>query len=114
MVALSLAVLLNAFHLDFPWYAPLLMLSMLGVFTSVTVTPGLVGQYHIPVVASLLMVIPNIDSDEAKAVAIVAHLVALIPPATLGIFSMIREKLHITDLIPEHMTIINVSHDQER
>ena len=111
LVALSLAVLLNAFHLDYPWYAPLLMLSILGVFTSVTVTPGLVGQYHIPVVASLLMVLPSMDSDEAKAVAIVAHLVALIPPTTLGIYSMLREHLRITDLIPEQLTKTNVSQD---
>ncbi len=114
LVALSLAALLNAFHLDFPWYAPLLMLSILGVFTSVTVTPGLVGQYHIPVVASLMMVIPSMDSDEAKAVAIVAHLVALIPPAALGIFSMFREQLRITDLIPGQLTKTNVSDDKER
>ena len=100
LVALSLAALLMAFHLDFPWYAPLLMLSMLGVFTSVTVTPGLVGQYHIPVVASLMMVIPSINSDEAKAMAIVAHLVALVPPVALGIFSLFREQLRLTDLIP--------------
>jgi len=100
LVVLSIAALLNAFHLDYPWYTPLLMLSMLGVFTSVTVTPGLLGQYHIPVVASLLMVIPSMGSDEAKAVAIVAHLVALIPPVVLGIFSLCRERLHIMDLVP--------------
>jgi hypothetical protein len=107
LVALSIAALLNAFHLDYPWYAPLLMLSILGVFTSVTVTPGLVGQYHIPVVASLLMVMPSMGSDEAKAVAIVAHLVALIPPVALGIFSLFREQLRIIDLIPKQMKRAN-------
>jgi len=99
LIAVSLAVLFEAFHLDYPWYAPLLMLSILGVFTSVTVTPGLVGQYHIPVVASLLMVLPGMDSDEARAVAIIAHLVALTPPVTLGVFSMFRERLDMTDLL---------------
>jgi uncharacterized protein (TIRG00374 family) len=111
LVALSLATLLIAFRLEFPWYAPLLMLSILGVFTMVTVTPGLVGQYHIPVVASLLMVTPGMDSNEAKAFAIVAHLVALMPPVTLGIFSMFREHLHIGDLIPEQLKNKNSSGD---
>ncbi len=101
VVALSLAALLKAFHLEFPWYAPFLMLSILGISTSVTVTPGMVGQYHVPVVASLLMIVPNMDPNEAKAVAIVAHLVALLPPATLGIFSMLRERLRVVDLVPD-------------
>jgi uncharacterized protein (TIRG00374 family) len=108
LVSLSLAALLVAFGLDFPWYAPLLMLSILGIFTSVTITPGMVGQYHIPVVASLLMVMPGMDTNEARAVAIVAHLVALLPPVTLGVFSIIREQLRISDLIPEQLSKSNI------
>ena len=100
LVALSLAAILKAFHLEFPWYGPFLMLAMLGVFTSVTVTPGLVGQYHIPVIASLLMIFPGMDVNETKAVAIVAHLVALLPPVVLGVYSMLSEQLHIHNLIP--------------
>jgi len=101
LVVLSLAALLKAFHLEFPWYGPFLMLAILGVFTAVTVTPGMVGQYHVPVVASLLMILPGMNVNEAKAVAIVAHLVALLPPVVLGVYSMLSEKLHIYDLIPE-------------
>jgi uncharacterized protein (TIRG00374 family) len=101
LVALSLAAILKAFHLEFPWYGPFLMLAMLGVFTAVTVTPGLVGQYHVPVIASLLMILPGMNINEAKAVAIVAHLLALLPPVVLGVYSMMSEQLHIHDLIPE-------------
>jgi uncharacterized protein (TIRG00374 family) len=104
LVALSLAALLKAFHLEFPWYGPFLMLAMLGVFTAVTVTPGMVGQYHIPVIASLLMILPGMNVNEAKAVAIVAHLVALLPPVVLGVYSMMNEQLHVHDLIPERRT----------
>ena len=104
LVVLSLATLLKAFNVEFPWYGPFLMLAMLGVFTAVTVTPGLVGQYHIPVIASLLMLQPEMNVNEAKAVAIVSHLVALLPPVVLGVYSMLSEKLHIHDLIPERRT----------
>jgi uncharacterized protein (TIRG00374 family) len=100
LVALSLAAILRAFHLEFPWYGPLLVLSILGVFTSVTVTPGLVGQYHVPVVAALLMIAPYMDPSEAKAIAIAAHAVAVIPPAVLGLYSMVREGLRVSDLTP--------------
>lgn len=104
LVALSLAALFEAFHLEFPWYGPFLMLAILGVFTAVTITPGMVGQYHVPVVASLLMILPGMDVNEAKAVAIVAHLLALLPPVVLGVYSMMNERLHIRDLIPERRT----------
>ena len=104
LVVLSLAAMLKAFHLEFPWYGPFLMLAILGVFTSVTVTPGLVGQYHVPVVASLLMILPGMDVNEAKAVAIIAHLLALLPPIVLGVYSMLGEQLHFHDLIPGRCT----------
>jgi len=104
LVLLSLAALLKAFHLEFPWYGPILMLAILGVFTSVTVTPGMVGQYHVPVVASLLMILPGMDVNEAKAVAIVAHLLAILPPVILGVYSMLSEQLQIHDLIPRWYT----------
>ena len=97
-VALSLSALLRAFRLDLPWFTPFLMLAILAVFTSVTVTPGLVGQYHLPVVASLLMIDPRMDADEARAVAIVAHLVAVLPIAALGAFAMVRERLSLGGL----------------
>lgn len=99
MVALSLAALLSAFHLAFPWYAPILLLAILGLLTSVIVTPGLVGQYHVAVVAGLLMMFPLIDFNHAKAVAIVAHGVALTPPIILGIYCLAREKLNMRELI---------------
>jgi len=101
LVALSFAALFRAFHLEFPWYGPIMMLAILGVFTSIPVTPGLVGQYHVPVVACLLMLLPGIDLVAAKAVAIVAHLVALSPPVFLGIYCMLSERLGIHDLLPK-------------
>jgi uncharacterized protein (TIRG00374 family) len=104
LVALSLAAVLKAFHLEFPWYGPFLMLAILGVFTAVTVTPGMVGQYHVPVVASLLMILPGMNVNEAKAVAIVAHLLAILPPVVLGVYCMLSEQLHIHDLIPKRNT----------
>lgn len=80
------------------------MLAILGVFTSVTVTPGMVGQYHVPVVASLLMMAPGMDVNEAKAFALVAHLVAFVPPVLLGVAAILNEKLQIRDLVPRRVS----------
>ncbi|MFC1694917.1 lysylphosphatidylglycerol synthase transmembrane domain-containing protein [Pseudomonadota bacterium] len=111
LVALSFAALFKAFHLDFPWYGPFVMLAILGVFTSITVTPGMLGQYHVPVVASLLMILPGMNVDEAKAVAIVAHLLALLPPVVLGVYSMLGENLRLGDLIPKRQ-VKSINRDQ--
>lgn len=92
LVALSLQALLLAFRLELPWFTPFLMLALLAVSTSVTVTPGLVGQYHIPVVASLLLIDPRLDPSVAKAVALVAHLVAVLPVAALGALALVLER----------------------
>jgi uncharacterized membrane protein YbhN (UPF0104 family) len=101
LIAISLVMLLKAFHLELPWYGAFTILAVLGVFTSVTVTPGMIGQYHVPMAASLFLVFPGINANEAKAIAIVAHLVALVPPVVLGIYSMMGEQLKFRDLIPD-------------
>jgi uncharacterized membrane protein YbhN (UPF0104 family) len=100
LVALSVYSLLKGFRIDVPIQGPLIILAILGVFTSVTVTPGMIGQYHVPFVAGLLMVIPSQDVNEAKAAAILAHLVALLPVVILGVYSMISEKIGFSDLVP--------------
>lgn len=103
LVALSLGTLLIAFGLETPWFGPFLILAILGVFTIVTVTPGLIGQYHVAVVASLLMITPDINLNEAKAYAIVAHLVALVPPIVLGVYCMVRENFQFQKLFSREM-----------
>ncbi|MBN2310962.1 MAG: flippase-like domain-containing protein [Candidatus Hydrogenedentes bacterium] len=95
----SSAAMMAAFDIPFPWYAPLLMLALIAVFISVPVTPGAVGQYHIPVIACLLVVAPGLDPARAKAVALVTHLFALFPVGVLGVFCLIREQIRFTDLL---------------
>jgi uncharacterized membrane protein YbhN (UPF0104 family) len=90
---LSVAAILKAFGVDFPWHAPFLILALIAVFISFPVTPAVVGQYHLPVVAGLLLTVPGTAPDEAKAVALVAHLMNLLPIAALGLFCLWRERL---------------------
>ena len=96
---LSTTALLSAFRIDFPWFTPFLMLAMVAVFIIVPVTPGVVGQFHIPIVACLLLVIPGMESDKAKAVAIVAHVLSLAPIVALGIFCLFWERLSFFGLL---------------
>ncbi|MGA1868184.1 MAG: lysylphosphatidylglycerol synthase transmembrane domain-containing protein [bacterium] len=96
---LSIAAMIKAFNINYPWFMPFLMLAMIAASISVPVTPGTVGQYHIPIIACLIFINPSIGPDKAKAVAIVIHILHLVPITVLGIFCLFREKLRFSDLI---------------
>lgn len=95
---LSLACVLKAFTLDFPWNTPFVMLAMVAISVSAPVTPGLVGQFHIPIVACVVMMVPEATVAQAKAVALLAHLVTIFPIAILGIFCMLLERKSIAGI----------------
>jgi hypothetical protein len=93
------AAVLAALDVAFPWYAPFVMLSFVAVAILVPLTPGLVGQFHVPAVAGLLLAVPELAPARAKAVAIVDHLSTLVPIAGLGLFCLLRERLGLLDLL---------------
>jgi hypothetical protein len=95
---LSLVSVMNAFSLDFPWYTPFVLQAMIAIFVVTPVTPGLVGQFHFPIIACLIMVIPEVTLPEVKAVALVAHFVVLIPIAVMGAGSLFLERMSFFEL----------------
>ena len=95
----TMTTVLTAFDLPFGWRTPLLMQAMIAAFILVPVAPGLVGQFHLPIVVCLLMTLPETPVAEAKAVAVVSHLIALAPVLVLGGFSLIRERIGWRSLV---------------
>ena len=95
---------LVAFAIQFPWYTPFLMLSLIAVAIAVPLTPGTVGQFHLPAVAGLLIGVPELSPARAKAVAIVDHLSTLLPVAVLGIYCILRERLGVLELVRNAQT----------
>ena len=91
-------IILMAFNLDTPWFTPFIILSILSVAISMPGAPGFVGQFHIAVVAALLITLPSIAVDKAKAVSIVAHLMNLLPIAVAGIYCLYREQFGLLEL----------------
>jgi glycosyltransferase 2 family protein len=83
----SLYCLMMAFDMEFEWYAPFVVQAMLAFFVGAPGTPGMLGQFHLPLVGGLLMVSPETTIPTAVAFAIVAHLVNLIPIFILGVYS---------------------------
>jgi hypothetical protein len=69
-------ILFKAFHGDVPWYGAFLMQALVAVGTGIPGPPGLIGQYHIPVVVAVLMV-SSMPVADAKALAMVSYGVEL-------------------------------------
>lgn len=99
--ALSLMCVLEAFHLDYPWYTPFVCLSVVSVAIALPNTPGFVGVYHIAVILSLFMVSAVDNYDQAKVIALVAHILNLIPIIVAGVFCLYLEGLRFFDLSRE-------------
>lgn len=93
--------MMEAFHIDYPWYTPFVIQSILTVFISLPGAPGFVGQFHIPIVITLVMLIPDIDVSQAKAMAIMAHLFQLPFIGFFGVYCLMREDLHLLALRTE-------------
>ena len=107
---------IKAFHIDAPWYTPFVMQSILSVFIAVPGAPGFVGQYHVPVVITLVMVAPGMNIDHAKAFAIINHLIQLPPIIISGMYFLITDDFNIKSLASEgqelqHDETEHVMHD---
>lgn len=93
-----LVILFHAFHIDPPWYTSFVLLSLLSVAIAAPGTPGLVGQYHVPLVLGLAMIVPAMSVDHARAFAIIAHLNNLPPIILTAAYVAATEHLGILQL----------------
>lgn len=96
---LAIDTVLLAFSIDAPWTTSCLMMALIAVSIAVPVAPGVVGQYHVAAVASLLIAVPSIAPETAKAVALVAHASNLVPIGVLGVYSLLRERIGFRELL---------------
>jgi hypothetical protein len=83
----------------FPWHAPFVVLALVATAIVVPVTPGLVGQFHVPAVVGLLLSIPELDATRAKAIAVVDHLSTLVPAVVAGLWCLSRERLGLGQVL---------------
>lgn len=97
----AIALLLEAFAIDYRWYTPFVIQAILAVFITAPNTPGFVGQFHVPVVLGLVLTVPEIGSNTAKAFAIVYHLIQLPPIFLLGLACLLGERLNLVQLHSE-------------
>lgn len=101
MFLLFMVSMLNAFGIERPWYTPFVMQAALAVCISIPGTPGFIGQFQVPLVASLKMVLPDISFADALALAVVAHLINVVFVALLGAACLYAEGFSLMQLTRE-------------
>lgn len=94
----SLYALLTAFGLKVPWGAPFVILTLIAAFVAAPLTPGLVGQYHVPVLAGVLLVDPDVAEPTAKAAVIAGYLLFLLPVSVLGVIALLSTRMRAWEL----------------
>lgn len=99
--ALTNVCAFRALGLDVPWHTTFVTLSLVAVFISLPGPPGFIGPYHAGVAGSLLLANPALEMDLARAMAIVGHLVNLIPVVVVGVWCLSTEKLSLRQLQEE-------------
>jgi uncharacterized protein (TIRG00374 family) len=92
----------EAFGIDHPWYTVFVMQSLLAFFVSAPAVPGMLGQFHIPIVIALV-VVAGVSPDIAKATAIVAHLGQIIPVIMAGVACLFLENMSLVSLTRESL-----------
>ncbi len=65
--------LIHAFGLKTPWYTVFVMQTLLALIISLPVTPGILGQFQLPIIASILMFVPGATQADAMAVSLMAY-----------------------------------------
>ena len=98
LFAFSYECMLLAFSLELPWYAAFVTLSMVAVAISIPGAPGFIGQMHFGIYAALYVLRPDIDTDLAKAVALVTHVVNVIPVYVVGGVCLYYEQFGLLEL----------------
>ena len=98
VAVLFLDAVLRAFSLDYPWYAPLIMQALIALFISMPGAPGFIGQYHMAIVAGLILSSPDTNLEVARAAAIMAHLLNLLPISAIGFWCLYMEQFKLMEL----------------
>jgi uncharacterized membrane protein YbhN (UPF0104 family) len=107
-IALSIAVwgcavlmllgLYAAYGIDCPWHTAFVMQTLIAIFIAIPGPPGLIPQFTFPIVVGLVMLVPDIDPDRAKAFAIVTYIMNLLPLIVTGVYALRVERLGLIEL----------------
>lgn len=94
----SSVCMLNAFGLEYAWYAPWVLQAMIAVGIGVPVSPGFVGQFQVSVMMGLILAVPGIGYEQALAIGLVTHVLNFLPVLIAGVGCLLLEDMSLKRL----------------
>lgn len=94
--------MLEAFNIEYPWYTAFVVELFLAIAISVPGPPGFIGQFQAPIIIGLVT-LTTADDATAKAFAILAHILNMIPVAIVGLICIYMERFSVTELQEDTM-----------
>jgi len=98
MFTLSTMCIMNAFGLEYPWYAPLVVQVLVAIGIGVPISPGFIGQLQLSVMIGLILGVPGISYEKALALGLFAHVLNFVPVLIAGIACLMLEDLNLFSL----------------
>jgi len=92
------ASIMEAFHVDYPWYTPFVVQTTLAIAISLPGAPGFIGQFQAGMYAGLVVVLPTMRYEEALAIGLVTHVANIIPVAVIGVWCLAKENMSLLEL----------------
>ena len=91
-------VVTRAFALDLPFMAGVFITAITAFSAAIPSSPGYVGPFHAAVSASVLFFLPELDKSTAAGIAIIFHLICIVPVTLLGIYYLWRENMSFSEI----------------
>ena len=96
--ALAAWVIFRTFDLDLPFIAGVFMTVITAFSAAIPSSPGYVGPFHAAVSASVLFFLPNLDKSTAAGIAIIFHLVCILPTTFIGMYYLWKENMSFSEI----------------
>ena len=91
-------IVLLAFDLPLPFMAGIFTTVMAAFSAAIPSSPGYVGPFHAAVSASVLFFLPTLDKSTAAGIAIIFHLVCILPVTFGGIYYLWKENMSFSEI----------------
>ncbi len=88
----------RAFGLQIPLMAGFFVTVLIAFSVALPSSPGYIGLFHAAVFAGVLFFLPDFDESTAAGIAIVFHLVTIIPITLMGLFYLWKENLSFAEI----------------
>ncbi|PIE33900.1 hypothetical protein CSA56_09430 [candidate division KSB3 bacterium] len=106
---LSAWAIVWAFKLDLSFIAAIFMTVITAFSAAIPSSPGYVGPFHAAVSASVLFFLPELGKSHAAGIAIIYHLVCVVPITIFGVYYLWKENMSFSEI--QH---INETEEREK